>query len=811
MKDNLTKWLMFLDKDKTLDKVYLKNQFKITVIENLFDILSSYDNITKNTVKELIINFEKSYLLISADKRLVKEDKLMILAFSDIILDLLNDIKQNYNKHFDVFSFLEEKKQLLLDNDVESESDNETSEDETSEDDNDYDDNDKCEDDEDDDDEDDDGDDDEDDEDDQDDDADYEDDEKNKILDGEYIILIADDKKRKRTSKITKQNKKTKLSTEFMKEMAKSKHTINNNKNEIYSYFTEQNKETQEKILTNLSSINNYLSSKIPMLFKIINLDISLSSKKVILNNFMSLNSISSDSKHKAWVNNVMKIPFGVTRGINLQKINSPKHYRHFLNKLKTDMDGAIYGHDEAKNSIIQMMGQKIRNPKCKGSVLGIHGPPGNGKTTLIKEGIAKAMDKPFIFISLGGATDSSFLEGHSFTYEGSIYGRIVEGIIESKCMDPIIYFDELDKVSSTPKGEEIINLLIHLIDPVQNMSFRDKYFHDIHIDLSKVTFIFSFNNINKVNYILLDRITTIETKYLTNEQKYIISRDYLLPNILKDMGLNQNDVTLDQHLLSEIIFNYTNEGGVRKLKEVIYDIVRALNIYNMTRDKINRKMVNFPFNITKSVANKLLENRYKYTHDYIHHKEQIGTVNGLWANSIGLGGILPIQSRLIPSKGILEIKATGSLEKVIKESIDVALSVAWDKIDKQLKDEWLSKWKDKPECFHIHCPDGAVSKDGPSAGGALALVFYSQLTKKPVDNKIAMTGEINLQGNITKIGGLEEKLVGAKNAGVKLALIPKDNEDDIRKIKLRNPSLFDHLQVKSIEHFDDITTILNI
>jgi ATP-dependent Lon protease len=185
-----------------------------------------------------------------------------------------------------------------------------------------------------------------------------------------------------------------------------------------------------------------------------------------------------------------MKLPFGEYKGLELTSIKS-KDVSKFLNNLTDLMDSAVYGHDNAKKQIVNLMAQQIRNPSCQGSVIALYGPPGTGKTELIKKGIAKAMDKPFIFISLGGAQDSSFLDGHSFTYEGSIYGRIAQALIDAKCMNPIIYFDELDKVSEGHKGDEIINLLIHLIDPVQNKLFRDKYFYDIDLDLSKVTFIF--------------------------------------------------------------------------------------------------------------------------------------------------------------------------------------------------------------------------------------------------------------------------------------------------------------------------------
>lgn len=451
-------------------------------------------------------------------------------------------------------------------------------------------------------------------------------------------------------------------------------------------------------------------------------------------------------------------------------------------------------------------MGQQITNPKSKGGVLGIWGPPGNGKTTLIKEGIAKAMDKPFVFISLGGAQDSSFLDGHSFTYEGSICGRIMNGLIESKCMNPIIYFDELDKISKTTKGEEISNLLVHLIDPVQNCHFRDKYFHGLDFDLSRVTFIFSFNEPSNVNHILMDRITTIKTKFLVPIQKLLIAKNYLLPNIYKDVGLENNSVIIPDKTLKYIIKNYTWEGGVRKLKTMLYSIIRELNVRQLTGDTVFNKKVEFPLKISNDHVSDLVKEYDSMEKEQIHNNDKVGIVNGMWANSLGMGGILSIETMLFPSKSPLEIKATGSLEKVIKESIDVACSLAWSKIDERKKNYWMKKWKDKPEGFHIHCPEGATPKDGPSAGAALTLAIYSVLTKRKINHEISMTGEINLKGKVTKIGGLEEKLQGAKYAGVKIALVPKDNEKDLVKIKKRNKNLIgDDFKVVIVEKFSDV------
>ena len=581
---------------------------------------------------------------------------------------------------------------------------------------------------------------------------------------------------------------------------------------EVMEYFSELDNDYKKNLIRKFKEVNSFSDDKVPSLIKVLNMNTSKQVKKTLISKMNKLNSGFGDkSKLQTWVEHAMKIPFGVNKGVNIKKLNrNQQKVTKFLNKLRTRMDNAIYGHDKAKEQVMMMMAQNIRNPDSKGNVFGLWGPPGNGKTSLIKEGIAKAMKKPFVFISLGGATDASYLDGHSYTYEGSIYGRIVQGLIDSKCMDPIIYFDELDKVSTTPKGDEIINLLIHMIDPSQNTHFKDKYFYDLDIDLSKVTFIFSFNEPQNVNYILMDRITTIETKYLTTEQKIVIGRDYLLPTILKDVGLSYDDVKISKKLIEHLILKYTYEGGVRKLKQLLYEIVRRLNQSNLTMGKLNRKKVLFPYNLKLSDFNTLLKDYRKINRDKIHSKPQVGMVNGLWANSMGIGGVLPIESSLIPAKDFMNVKATGSLKNVMKESIQVALSVAWNYLDDNIKKQYMEKWENKPETFHIHCPDGAVPKDGPSAGAAMTLVMYSHLSGLNINNKVAMTGEINLRGNVTAIGGLEEKLVGAKLAGVELALIPEENREDLEKIISRIPNLIDNnFRVEIISHFSQIPELV--
>jgi ATP-dependent Lon protease len=412
--------------------------------------------------------------------------------------------------------------------------------------------------------------------------------------------------------------------------------------------------------------------------------------------------------------------------------------------------------------------------------------------TSIIKEGIAKAMDKPFVFISLGGASDASFLEGHSYTYEGSIYGRIMNGIITSKCMNPIIYFDELDKISQTAKGEEITNILIHLTDPSQNTHFRDKYFHGIDIDLSKATFIFSFNDPSRVNHILLDRITTVETKYLLVNQKIHIAKNYLLPEIFKDMGMQSNDIIFTDAILQLLIDNYTREGGVRKLKSLLYNIIRECNIANLIKNKLCDDEINYPLTISEKHISIIFKNKHEIIKEKTHTEDKVGIINGLWASTLGNGGLMPIEIKWKPSTNPFNAHATGNLQKVIKESVHIASTLAFDHLDNNLKEEYLEKWKKHPQGLHIHCPDGSVPKEGPSAGTALTVGIYSILTNKKVRHDIAITGEITLQGNVKAIGGLENKLDGAKKGGIKLVLFPKENTKDIEQIVERNPLLFD-------------------
>jgi endopeptidase La len=608
-------------------------------------------------------------------------------------------------------------------------------------------------------------------------------------------------KKRKQPSKTSKMSVK---GSNYISQLYRGKDCGRMEDDTIRHYMDMSEKE-QTDTYDKLKSINEYQNTDQPILFKIANLDLPLDQKNHVMKNYIVATTSRGEQKMKQWVDNFMQIPFGSYKGTNLTSIK-PKKVKTFINKLQEQMDKAVFGHDEAKRLIIQVMGQQIRNPTGKASILAIYGCMGNGKTSLVKEGIAKAMDKPFVYISLGGATDASFLEGHSYTYEGSICGRIVNGLIASKCMDPIIYFDELDKISKTHKGDEITNILVHLTDPVQNSHFRDRYFNGVDIDLSRATMIFSFNDPSNVNPILLDRITTVETKHLLPSQKVHIATNYLCPVMFKEMGLPENAISFSDEIIRDLIDKYTCEGGVRKLKALLYNIARELNLANLTSEKVDGDSVSFPFQIKLSHIKHLLKNKMEIEPEKIHKEPKVGVINGLYATSSGsYGGVLPIEILWTPTSSPLEFKTTGNLEKVIKESTQVASTLAFNRLNVDVRNKLLKDLKENPQGFHIHMADGSTSKDGPSAGTALTVALYSMMTNTKIRNDIAITGEITLQGNVTAIGGLDNKLEGAKKAGVKLVLCPLENEKHLIKIKERNPTLIDdNFKVVTIETIEE-------
>ena len=393
------------------------------------------------------------------------------------------------------------------------------------------------------------------------------------------------------------------------------------NEGEEFEYFHKLPDDAKHLSIAQLKDISQINKTSIPLKFKILESKMDMKTKSIAINNVDKLNEMDTSSgefcKMDKWINGLITIPFGEFSNLNINSDNSIDEKRDFIMNTKNTLDKAIFGHKEAKLHILQVIGQWITNPTSGGNVLALQGPMGNGKTTLVKEGIAKAIGRPFAFISLGGTSDSSFFDGHSYTYEGSHWGRIIDILMTNKCMNPIIYFDELDKVSETYKGQEIIHMLTHLTDQSQNALFQDNYFPGINIDLSKCLFIFSFNDESKVDRILKDRMYVINTKGFNTNDKIKICKEYLLPELMGTFMFSDKDIIFEDDIIENIITNFTNkEEGVRNLKRCVETIISKINIYNLSYDSekenidLTFKIKDFklPLTINLDIVNTLLK-----------------------------------------------------------------------------------------------------------------------------------------------------------------------------------------------------------
>ena len=384
-------------------------------------------------------------------------------------------------------------------------------------------------------------------------------------------------------------------------------------------YFDTLSVTSQSNIVTKLAELNAHNKVDKPYRISLIEADIPVEFKTIALKKINSLEYMDAGDgeyyKVKHWVDGFMTTPFGKYQQLPLtMATHSIDEIHAFMETAKSTLDNVVYGMDDAKHQIMQMIGQWISNPNSVGTAIAIQGPMGTGKTTPVKEGISKILNRPFAFIPLGGATDSSFLEGHSYTYEGSTWGRIVDILIQSKCMNPVFYFDELDKVSDTPKGEEIIGILTHLTDTTQNSQFHDKYFSNIDFDLSKALFIFSYNDESKVNPILRDRMYRIKTDGYKSPDKQIIATNYLLPKIRDAVNIKEGEIIIPEETISYINTHLTeNEKGVRNLKRCLEIIHTKLNLFRLMKPGANvfdttLKNVAFPFTVSPDVVDTLIK-----------------------------------------------------------------------------------------------------------------------------------------------------------------------------------------------------------
>ncbi len=417
------------------------------------------------------------------------------------------------------------------------------------------------------------------------------------------------------TKKLEKKTKKQKAKNmRIFRKIMRDKNTMND-----YAFYEKMEPENQKKIIKELREINKITRIEKPYRITLLESSIPVQFKSAAMKKINSLRYMEPGSgefyKIKNWVDTFMRIPFTNQQNLPITIEDGVDKCHEFMANAQKTLDQAVYGLNDAKMQIMQMLGQLITNPKAIGTAIAIHGPPGTGKTSLVKEGISKILNRPFAFIALGGATDSSFLEGHGYTYEGSTWGKIVQIIIDSKCMNPVIYFDELDKISDTPKGEEIAGILTHLTDTSQNSQFHDKYFAEINFDLSKCLFIFSYNDESKVNPILKDRMYRIKTKGYASKEKTSIANNYLLPRIREQVKFSNEDIIVSNDVISHIIDNHCNkEDGVRNLKRCLEIIYTKLNLYrlmkpgsNLFENEMSLK-VEFPFNVTKEIVDKLIK-----------------------------------------------------------------------------------------------------------------------------------------------------------------------------------------------------------
>lgn len=482
---------------------------------------------------------------------------------------------------------------------------------------------------------------------------------------------------------------------------------------------------------------------------------------------------------------------------INEKIMKERNKHSQYIQNAKHILDTGFHGHPKLKKQLRRYLAQLITGGE-NGMVIGIHGPPGNGKTTAIKQGFAKCfvdengVTRPVEFISLSGANRASRLRGHNYTYLGSTYGRIVSALIDAECMNPILLFDEVDKCSV-----EIQQILIQLTDPSQNKEFNDNYFEGIPIDISKCLIIFTFNDISKIDNVLLDRIKPlIETEALTTKDKLAISKQHLLPEIAGFVGMEYNDIKISDNQIINLIDNYTMEAGARQLRQLLIDVIRELNYGKLLDPELK-------LCVTDELISEVFQDRTKVQYTKIPEHPVVGQINGMWANSLGLGGILYIQVKKMGSKeGKLEL--TGRQGDTMQESMRCSRTCATT-----MAKEYFGKIGDditfENTGFAIHIPFTGGGVDGPSAGGAICLAIYSELTSLPIMNNVSMTGTCDLRGNLGRIGGLGKKLLGAVRAGVQTVIISKENHDDLVLLRKKELSQEDKgLKIVEIGHVQD-------
>lgn len=451
------------------------------------------------------------------------------------------------------------------------------------------------------------------------------------------------------------------------------------------------------------------------------------------------------------------------------------------LTKSRSVLDKDHFGLEKVKDRIIESLAVLKRNSDFGGQIICLYGPPGVGKTSIVKS-LAKSMNRKYVRISLGGVHDEAEIRGHRRTYIGAMPGRIAEAVINSGVMNPIILLDEIDKVGNDYKGDPS-SALLEALDSEQNSTFNDHYL-DFPLDLSKVLFITTANETSTISPPLRDRMEIIELNSYTVEEKFNIAKKHLIKKQIAKHSLNTKELKISDAAIYKIIECYTREAGVRTLEKLIATICRKslLKLENgESAVKVNDK------NLSEFLGAE------KFDKEIISKTNLIGTVNGLAWTQVG-GTMLPIEVSALDGSGKIEL--TGNLGDVMKESAKIAVSYIRSKSEIYGIDKEFYKNKD----IHIHAPEGAIPKDGPSAGLAITTALLSELTSTPIKSTVAMTGEISLKGKALPIGGLKEKSMAAYKAGCTTVIIPKDNEKDLEEISIEVKNSIDFIPVESFD-----------
>lgn len=550
----------------------------------------------------------------------------------------------------------------------------------------------------------------------------------------------------------------------------KVKESIDKNQKEYY--LREQMKAISEELGDDVSEFdeieNKIKSGKMPQEVK----DKALKE----LSRVKKLPNSSPDySVLRNYLDTLLELPWGIKTKDN-----------NDLEKAKQILDEDHSGLEKVKERILEYLAVMKLTDKIGGQIICFAGPPGVGKTSIAKS-IARALGRKFVKMSVGGVKDESEIRGHRKTYVGAMPGRIIYNMKLAGSMNPVFLIDEIDKMASDYRGDPT-SAMLEVLDPEQNSSFRDNFL-EVPFDLSDVLFIATANNISDIPAPLLDRMEIIELSSYTLNEKFAIAKEHLLPKLIKEHGLNENELEIEDDALKEIISEYTYEAGVRGLERTLATICRKVAV-----KVVEHKDKKLPIIVKKDNIYDFL-GAHKIIVDSKRSCPDVGLVSGLSYSTVG-GGVLTIEVNTVLGDG--KIIMTGRLGDVMQESAKAALSAVMGKATQYGIDPELFRKRD----IHIHVPEGAVKKDGPSAGGALATAIYSAFTNKKIDNNVAMTGEITIRGNILAIGGLKEKLFACVRAGIENVIVPAQNRDDVKELP---KDITDNLNIIYVNNLDEI------